>query len=213
MKGTLLRLSELIWPKPNGGQVLNCSEWHSNAYTLYDQYPRDCRCGRWSECLSMNTNPTVPRNFSLKWAEKTPCSLLYTSLFVLWPFSMQAWAPLHTHTHTHTHWYVHTNCPRTTPDNISESILLGYPTSNRKCKNAHHCLKMLHLFPQPTCMSLSLISNENKFSLVLYTVWSSLHLRPALFVSDLCTATLLKLISVFIETHHFSLKIHIKRPL
>ena len=32
MKDAVLRLSELIWPKPNGRQVL--SEWYSNAYNL-----------------------------------------------------------------------------------------------------------------------------------------------------------------------------------
>ena len=76
-------------------------------------------------------------------------------------FSMLVWAPLHTHTD------VHTNCPRTLhADRYLTQYFWHSLTGNVKMPMIG--LKMPCPSSQP--MSLSLISNENIFSLVSYTM-------------------------------------------
>ena len=117
-----------------------------------------------SSGVRFSTMSNVLKTFSLKWAEKIPLFPLYMSeIFVC---TMTSSPCLREH-HLHTHTDVHTNCPRTLhTDQYLTQYLWDSLTGNVKMPIIG--LKMPCPSSQP--MSLSLISNENIFYLVLYTM-------------------------------------------
>ena len=117
-------------------------------------------------CLIWTKSCLVLTFFSLKRFHSSRCAC-QRSLFVLWPLLLACVSTI-----THTHWCAHKLSKDTTCWSVSDQYLTQYfwdsLTATGNVKIPMIGLKMPCPSSQP--MSLSLISNENVFSLVSHTM-------------------------------------------